>query len=94
MCTVVSVTVYSMPTKAIRAANLWASVAKKPCQCKRQSSNPLQELASLIQRQHPSTTDIDMLEKDLAIIAATVKTSIFEGGEFHGHLSNVISNES
>ena len=42
----------------------------------------------------PTATDIDTLEKELAIIAATVKTSIFPEGERHGHLSNVISNES
>jgi hypothetical protein len=35
-----------------------------------------------------------MLEKELAIIASTVKTSIFEGGELHSHICNVISNES
>lgn len=42
----------------------------------------------------PTATDIDTLEKELAIIAATVKTSLFEGGQLHGHLCNVISNES
>jgi hypothetical protein len=42
----------------------------------------------------PTATDIDTLEKELAIIAATVKTSIFPEGEKHGHLCNVISNES
>ena len=42
----------------------------------------------------PTATDIDTLEKELAIIAATVKTSLFEGGQLHGHLCNVISNKS
>ena len=42
----------------------------------------------------PTDTDIDTLKKELAIIAATLKTSIFEGGELHGHLGNMISNES
>jgi hypothetical protein len=42
----------------------------------------------------PTTTYIDTLEKELAIIAATVKTSLFEGGQLHRHLCNVISNES
>jgi len=42
----------------------------------------------------PTATDIDTLEKELAIIAATVKTSLFEGGQLHGHLCNVIGNES
>lgn len=42
----------------------------------------------------PTATDIDTLEKELAVIAATIKTSIFEGGETHGHLCNVISDES
>jgi hypothetical protein len=42
----------------------------------------------------PTATDIDTLEKELAIIVATVKTSLFEGGQLHGHLCNVISNES
>jgi hypothetical protein len=42
----------------------------------------------------PTATDIDTLEKELAIITATVKTSIFPEGERHdGHLCNVISNE-
>ena len=41
----------------------------------------------------PTATDIDTLEKELAIIAATVKTSLFAGGQLHGHLCNVISNE-
>jgi len=41
----------------------------------------------------PTTTDINTLEKELAIIAATVKTSLFKGGQLHGHLCNVISNE-
>jgi hypothetical protein len=42
----------------------------------------------------PTATDINTLEKELAIIAATVKTSIFPEGKRHGHLCNVISNES
>jgi hypothetical protein len=42
----------------------------------------------------PTATDIDTLKKELAIIAAMVKTSLFEGGQLHGHLCNVISNES
>jgi hypothetical protein len=42
----------------------------------------------------PTATDIDTLEKELAIFAATVMTSLFEGGQLHGHLCNVISNES
>jgi hypothetical protein len=42
----------------------------------------------------PTATDINTLEKELAIIAAMVKTSIFPEGKRHGHLCNVISNES
>jgi hypothetical protein len=42
----------------------------------------------------PTATAIDTLENELAIIAATVKTSLFEGGQLHGHLCNVISKES
>jgi hypothetical protein len=42
----------------------------------------------------PTAMDINTLEKELAIIAATVKTSLFEGGQLHSHLCNVISNES
>jgi hypothetical protein len=43
-------------------------------------------------RRH-TATDINTLEKELAIIAATLKTSIFPEGEKYGHLCNVISNE-
>lgn len=42
----------------------------------------------------PTATDIDTLEKELAVIAAKIKTSLFEGGQQHGHLCNVISNEA
>jgi hypothetical protein len=42
----------------------------------------------------PTATDIDTLEKELAVIAARIKTSLFQGGDTHGHLCNVISDES
>lgn len=42
----------------------------------------------------PTATDIDTLEKELAVIAAKIKTSLFEGGQRHGHLCNVISDEA
>ena len=46
-------------------------------------------------RGHRTTaTDIDTLEKELAVIAARIKTSLFQGGDTHGHLCNVISDES
>jgi hypothetical protein len=41
----------------------------------------------------PTATSINTLEKDLAVIAATIKTSLFEG-EMHRHLCNVISDKS
>lgn len=42
----------------------------------------------------PKATDLDTLEKELAVVAATQKTSLFEGGQRHGHLCNVISDEA
>jgi hypothetical protein len=42
----------------------------------------------------PTATYIDTLEKELAVIAARIKTSLFQGGDTHGHLCNVISDES
>jgi hypothetical protein len=42
----------------------------------------------------PTATDIDTLKKELAVIAARIKTSLFKGGDTHGHLCNVISDES
>ena len=39
-------------------------------------------------------TDIDTLEKELASIAARIKTVLFPGGERHGHLCCVISDEA
>jgi hypothetical protein len=47
-----------------------------------------------IKGRRPTATDIDTLEKELAVIAATIKTSLFPEGERHGHLCNVISDES
>jgi hypothetical protein len=49
---------------------------------------------STFRGRRPTVTDIGTLEKELAIIIATVKTSIFPEGERHGHLCKVISNES
>ena len=47
-----------------------------------------------INGRRPTATDIETLEKELASIAAKVKTSLFTEGEKHGHLCNVISNEA
>ena len=42
----------------------------------------------------PKATDIDTLERELAGIAAQIKTSIYEGGDVHGHLCCVITQDA
>ena len=42
----------------------------------------------------PKATDIDTLECKLANIAAKIKTSLYAGGQEHGHLCNVISDKA
>ena len=42
----------------------------------------------------PKATDIDTLERELAEIASEIKTSLYTGGEEHGHLCCVISDEA
>ena len=42
----------------------------------------------------PTATDVDTLEKELAEIATTIESSLFEGGDEHGHLCCVIPNEA
>ena len=42
----------------------------------------------------PKATDIDTLERELAEIASEIKTSLYTGGEEHGHLCCIISDEA
>ena len=45
-------------------------------------------------RRKPTATDVDTLEKELAAIAAKVKTTLFEGGDRHDHLCCVLPDEA